>query len=366
MKNSRKIAIITSEFPPEPGGIGNHALNLAKSFSKEGFNITVLTDQRLEDVNTEADFDTKLPFAVLRTPFIYPRVKLYLQRFIKAFNVVSKNPTIIASGKFSLWTVAILSFFFKRNLVAVIHGSEVNFSNKLLRKSIDISLKRFDSVIAVSNYTKSLVSYLKLKNIKVIPNGFKIEKRFSVVKDRLFGTPSLITVGTVSERKGQQNVIKALPLLLKKFPNIHYHIVGKPNDKDYFMSIAKNLKVNKNITFHGAVSNEKKYTLLSKSDIFVMLSQQTSTGDVEGFGIAILEANSIGVPAIGAKNCGIEDAILDKNSGVLIDNKNANEFNIAISTIMENYVSYSNEAIDWSTKFDWNSIIKEYTKIIQP
>ena len=50
---------------------------------------------------------------------------------------------------------------------------------------------------------------------------------------------------------------------------------------------------------------------------------------------------------------------------MLINNQNANEFKTAITTIMENYVSYSNEAIDWSKKFDWNSIIKEYIKIIE-
>ena len=362
MKN--RVLIVTTEFPPLPGGIGNHALNLANSLTIQKYKVSVLTDCR--DVgNKDLVFDNTLSFNVIRTLLKKNRRFMYFKRVQQLFSLARENDVIIASGKFSLWIVGLLSFFYKRKFIAIVHGSEVNFSNKLLRKSIDISLKRYDNVIAVSNYTKSLISYLKLKNIKVIPNGFKIEKRFSIVKEKLNGAPSLITVGTVSERKGQQNVIKALPLLIKKFPEIHYHIVGKPNNKANLISIAKNLNVNKNITFHGAVSNSEKYALLSKSDMFVMLSQQTSDGDVEGFGIAILEANSIGVPAIGAKNCGIEDAILDKKSGMLINNQNANEFKTAITTIMENYVSYSSEAIDWSKKFDWNSIIKQYIKIIE-
>ena len=59
------------------------------------------------------------------------------------------------------------------------------------------------------------------------------------------------------------------------------------------------------------------------SDVFVMLSSPTSTGDVEGFGIAIIEANALSLPSIGAKDCGIEDAleIRDGIYGILSDTK---------------------------------------------
>ena len=289
---------------------------------------------------------------------------MYINRVLHVFKAIYKNEVIIASGKFSLWIVALATFFYKKKYIAVIHGSEVNFKNKYLRKSIDISLKRFDKIIAVSNYTKTLVDYLNLNNIEVISNGFNLPKEYDFKKQSIKGSPSLITVGSVTERKGQKNVVLALPELLKVFPEIHYHIVGSPIEKEKLLDLAKNLKVENNITFYGIVSEEEKYKLLQGSSIFVMLSENTITGDVEGFGIALLEANNLKIPVVGAKYCGIEDAINNNKSGVLIDNKNHKEFVTAIQTILNNYEDFKDNSKDWSLKFTWEIIIKKYIKAI--
>ena len=60
-------------------------------------------------------------------------------------------------------------------------------------------------------------------------------------------------------------------------------------------------------------------------------SSPTATGDVEGFGIAILEANALGIPAIGALGCGIEDAIENYSSGILINYLDTEAFKNALS-----------------------------------
>lgn len=358
------IAIITSEFPPEPGGIGNHAYNLANQLTIHKFNISVIADQRLENIDEELDFDKMQPFNIVRIKLRKIRLLMYINRVIHVFKAVSKKEIIIASGKFSLWSVALATFFYKKKNIAVIHGSEVNFKNIYLRKSIDISLKKFDKIIAVSNYTKSLVDYLNINAIEVIPNGFNLPEDNNIERKAIKGSPSLITVGSVTERKGQKNVILALPELLKVFPGIHYHVVGSPIEKEKYFELAKKLKVEKNITFYGTVSEKEKYRLVQGSTIFVMLSENTNSGDVEGFGIALLEANNLKIPVIGAKGCGIEDAIDNYKSGILIDTKNHQEFVIAIQSILSNYDSFKENSLDWSLKFTWEIIIKKYIKAI--
>ena len=106
-----------------------------------------------------------------------------------------------------------------------------------------MSLARFDKIIAVSNFTKSLVNDLNLRNIEVICNGFEINNNDIPAVMKLKGFPNLITVGSVSDRKGQQNVIKAIPYLLKKYPKLHYHIVGTPLEKNKFLKIAEDLQI---------------------------------------------------------------------------------------------------------------------------
>ena len=61
------------------------------------------------------------------------------------------------------------------------------------------------------------------------------------------------------------------------------------------------------------------YEIYNQADIFIMLSQNDIKFDVEGFGIAILEANLLGIPAIGSRDTGIEDAIVHNETGKLVD-----------------------------------------------
>tara|TARA_R110000823_G_scaffold243818_1_gene368016 strand:+ start:38201 stop:39289 length:1089 start_codon:yes stop_codon:yes gene_type:complete len=359
-----KILILTSEFPPQPGGIGNHAYNLAKGLQDNGFEIQLVCDARSANGEAERIFDKNLSFEVIRITRKKLIFRSYLNRITTAFSLLRHNELIICSGKFSLWLGAFLTFFSKNKFIAIIHGSEVRLPNIILRNLTDLSLKRFDRIIAVSNYTKSLVSHLSLKKIEVVPNGFKIKLPVTM-ETKNDPVPVLITVGNVTQRKGQQNIINALPLLLKKYPDLKYHIVGIPTDRDRLEKLALNLGVEEAVVFFGKVSEEEKIELLQQADVFVMLSETTKSGDAEGFGIAILEANALGIPAIGSLGCGIEDAIDDGVSGKLINPKDPNQLADALEEILNNYEPYSQKAKKWSQDFTWEKVIKSYLKILE-
>lgn len=359
-----QILIVTSEFPPLPGGIGNHTYNLGLHLSNNGFDVVVIADQRSKSKTKEIFFDESLPFTVERVRLYNLRIFMYLKRVMLTFKYLGSTTHCIATGKFSLWNVAFCSIFFKRKIIAVVHGSEVNFKSKFLRQSINYSLKRFDEIVAVSNYTKSLIAHLN-KDVKVIPNGITTsEWKNSKEKIDLKGNPVLTTVGRVSSRKGQLNVIKKLPKLIKEFPELHYHCVGIPTEAESFIKIAESLDVDSFVTFHGSLDDDELKQSLDATDIFVMLSTESSSGDVEGFGIAILEANAMGIPAIGTKGCGIEDAIDNYKSGILIDN-DAISLKNAIREIMENKKDYQKSSISWAQRHSWSKIINKYLTLIQ-
>lgn len=363
--NSNKILFITSEFPPQPGGIGNHAFNLAESLQKEGQNITVLTDTRSLDGVSENEFDSQLNFNVKRVKRRKIILLSYFDRFLKAMSLISKLDIVLASGKFSLWLVFFLKLFYNKKYIAIIHGSELLLPKKFLRGFTYKSLKKFDDIIAVSNYTKSLIDKLNLTNIEVIPNGFTVFKEsIGQLSHQKLENLNLVTVGNVSQRKGQHNVVKALPTLLKEYPNLKYHIVGIPAEKEKLENLAKDLNVATSIKFYGKVSEEKKHEILDKASIFMMLSEETNEGAVEGFGIAILEANAFGVPAIGSKDCGIEDAIEHKETGCLVGPTDVESIVEAVKSINASYSVYSKNARLWSKKFSWDKIVLKYLKII--
>jgi len=272
------IVIVTSEFPPQPGGIGNHAYNLALHLSQNGYEVRVIADQRSKTGIDELNFDASLPFSVERIKLYNPRFLMYVKRIILTFKYIKKASHCIATGKFSLWNVAFCSLFYKRNTMAVIHGTEVNFKSAIIKKSINASLKRFPTIVAVSNYTKDLVSHLN-KTVAVIPNGITVSQWKNTSGEiTLKGKPVLTTVGRVSARKGQLNVIKHLPELIKHYPDLHYHCVGLLGEAEEFTKVAKSLNVESYITFHGSVDDITLKQNLEATDIFVMLSSESNTG----------------------------------------------------------------------------------------
>ncbi|WP_242133271.1 glycosyltransferase family 4 protein [Aestuariivivens marinum] len=368
MAKTKRILIVSSEFPPQPGGIGNHAYNLAKALQHSSFEVTVLVDSRSRTGKVEENFDINLPFNVIRIDISRFRPIMYLKRVKHYIKMSKHNDYIIASGKFSLWLVGFCTLFIKKPCLAIIHGTEVNFKSHILKGSIAKALKQFNYVVAVSNYTKQLVKHLKLKSIKVIQNGYDPESwnvTSTDLKKELKGSPKLITVGRISERKGQARVIEHLPHLIKTYPKLHYHCVGIDSEKDTCLQLAKALDIENHVTFHGEASQDYLKTLVSQCDIKVMLSTETKTGDIEGFGIAIIEANALGIPAIGSFGTGIEDAIAHGVSGQLIDSKNPVAFADAVSTILNNEAGFRKESLSWAEKHRWNIIVKQYVDVIE-
>ncbi|WP_242117962.1 glycosyltransferase family 4 protein [Aestuariivivens sediminicola] len=366
MSKRKYILLVSSEFPPQPGGIGNHAYHLALHLSEYGFEVHVITDDRSRDGLEEMAFDATLPFKVERIKSRTHRLFMYFRRIIMVLKAMKNRPYVIATGKFSLWNVALCSLVYQCKTLAVIHGTEVNFKHYILRKAVDFSLKRFHSIVAVSDFTKTLVSHLK-KEVKVIPNAIDLKdwQPLGNPKITIAGKPVLTTVGRLSERKGQLQVIKYLPALLKVYPDLHYHCVGVSDGKSEFMKHVEAFGLASHVTFHGVLDRHNVKQILQGTDIFVMLSTTTDSGDVEGFGIAILEANAMGVPAIGANGTGIADAIQEGQSGLLIDRTDVEEFAEAVSTILNNRSDYKKGALLWAQQHQWAHVIKQYIAVIE-
>ncbi|WP_019038880.1 glycosyltransferase family 4 protein [Psychroflexus tropicus] len=363
----KKILFLTSELPPQPGGIGNHAHQLARYFSNH-YEVTVIADQRSEDGKEEQEFDEQQDFSVSRVKRRRTLILTYLKRFFIARKLLKKNDILLVSGKFPLWVGGVLSLSSNKPIVVIIHGSEVQLSNALARHLTDWSLKRLDHIIAVSRFTLQLIESLNLEATTVIPNGFDLPKtkvESSYDRNNKAIPLQLITVGNLTQRKGQHNVINVLPQLSQVYPDLIYHCVGIPTEINRLEKLAKALKVEQHVKFHGRVTEEEKFELLNQADVFMMLSEQTSTGDVEGFGIAILEANAMGLPAVGSLNCGIEDAIEDQLSGRLVNPHDVDQLVLAIKDIMNNQSQYSAQAKVWSEHFTWDRIGKKYLEVLE-
>lgn len=365
----KKILIISSEFLPDPGGIGNQAYHLAKSLAAGNYEVTVLADIAHTGKETVGDFKKELSFYFV--PILRKKIVLltYAERIKQAMSLSSDKDCIICSGKFSLWLIYLIRLFnSKARAIAIVHGSELQLPSSVQRNIVSGALKKFNSIVAVSNYTKSFIQETVLKKTEcaVIPNGIDTAEFASLKRVRKFsGQLTLITIGSVTERKGQENVINAIPCLLKYFPGLVYHIIGSPVITDRLRQLCQALSVENSIVFHGKLYREKLLDVLNQSSVKIMLSNHTSTGDFEGFGIAILEANACGLPVIASNIGGTADSVSDRYSGRLLDPSDTLAIAEALKDIISNYSRYSSNAIEWADKHDWKIIIQQYIALIE-
>jgi phosphatidylinositol alpha-1,6-mannosyltransferase len=352
-----------------PGGIGNHAFCLAKELSQLAYSVTIATEPREQN---EGEWQTFLKsHDDLNIISIHRHRILFFTYFLRIFiiyNLIRKNSykAVIYSGKFSVWLNGIM---LSTKSLVVIHGSEIK-QKGISRFLFYRGLKKASKIICVSEYTKTqlILSYPEIseKKICVINNGIKndwttpqpINKRIDQSK------LALITVGGIHKRKGQFNVVRALPNIIKFFPQTKYYSIGLPVEKKELLNLIIREKVENHVNFHHGLNDDQVRKILKDAHVFIMLSEHLKNGDFEGFGIAILEAMALGLPAIGSQNSGIADAIKDKYSGRLVDPQNPAEITSALKEIINDYGQYSANAKSWAESFKWQHKIKEYQNLI--
>lgn len=129
----------------------------------------------------------------------------------------------------------------------------------------------------------------------------------------------VLTLARLNPRKGHDTVIKALPNVLQRVPDLHYLIVGKGDPGD-LRQLADSLNVGDRVTIVSYVEDSDLPTLFNLADLYVMVSRWDEVArEVEGFGIVYLEAAASGKPSIGANVGGARDAIDDGVTGILVD-----------------------------------------------
>lgn len=365
-KKAIKVVLICSEFPPNVGGIGNHAYNLAKALSEAGVAVTVVADSL--DITPEAlhDFAQKEQFIIHWVRRTKPIFITYAKRIAATVVRVRRSEKVICSGKFALWQALVIKMLFPaKELIAVAHGTELDLRVPAAKKITDVALTRFSKIICVSNYTRQFIpKNIDANKVFVIHNGVNMREFEHVERISLAGSPALVTVGNVTERKGQENVIRALPYIVGIYPQVHYHIIGKPTNKEKMLALALQLGVAHLVTFHGAIDRSNLLQKLHSATIKLMLSNHTAQGDFEGFGIAVLEANILGIPAIGSCDSGIADAIVHGKTGYLVNQHKPEDVRDAITSVIDNYMHLSHQARQWAIQHDWTNIVKQYIDVI--
>lgn len=340
-----RLLLISSEFPPGPGGIGTHAYQVAHHLRGLGWDISVLTPQDYVSEEEIERFNESQDFPVVRfRPVSTSGAKtLYRWRVASQWIKTWRPDIILASGDRAIYLSAGLALRHRLPWVAVEHGRVPGGGELGLKRW---AFGRADAAVCVSNYTRQRMLGMNIKPRagQVIPNGadankFQVLPRGEVQNFRdglkLNASHILLTVGNVTDRKGQDVVISALPYILKEVPAAHYLAVGLPTKQEEFMRLARQLGVAGHVHFLGKVDDYALVRLLNGCDVFVMTSRHTSD-QFEGYGIAVVEAALCGKPAVVSANSGLAEAIIDGKTGFCVPEGDAMATAEAVTPLLTN------------------------------
>ena len=149
------------------------------------------------------------------------------------------------------------------------------------------------------------------------------------------------------------------------FPRIKYICIGDGEEKNNLLNLSKQLGLEESVIFFNKTNEFLKTALLDEVNLFLMPSIQVKKS-VEGFGISFIEAASYGKGSIGGITGGEEDSIQNGKTGYLCDGNDLNSIYESVLKFFENdnYKMLGSQAREFSKKFKWNDIVKQYLQLI--
>ncbi|MGA8184331.1 MAG: glycosyltransferase family 4 protein [Terriglobia bacterium] len=136
----------------------------------------------------------------------------------------------------------------------------------------------------------------------------------------------ILSVGTVSREsayKGYDTVIKALPEVLRTFPNARYVVAGEGDDIEGLKRLAREAGVGERVEFTGGIPDAELAALYRACDVFALPSRMAPPDGKgwqgEGFGRVYVEAALAGKPVLGSTGGGAAEAVLHGKTGLLAD-----------------------------------------------
>jgi len=342
-----KSLLVTLDYPPQVGGVAVYYEHLVKEFPNG--DVLVLT---VDEINgqkiPEQDgiirhrllFKSKL-FWPKWLPLLWQIWKIVRQNKIKMIQVGQILPVGTA--------VFILNKFFKIPYMVYCHGMDVMTAAQSPRKkrlALKI-LKNAEFIVANSEFTKEkILEYgARAQDVAVVYPCPNMKLRRKVLLQEIDALKSkynlrdkkiILTAGRLVERKGHDVVLGALHKLKEFVPEAYYAIIGEGPMEGVIKQMIKTLGLENSVTLIGKVSDYELAVWYEVCDVFVMISRQLKNEDAEGFGIVYLEANMFGKPVIAGKSGGVAEAVLDNETGILVEPTNPHEILSAMEKLLKN------------------------------
>jgi phosphatidylinositol alpha-1,6-mannosyltransferase len=233
-----------------------------------------------------------------------------------------------------------------KEIVALTHGHEVWWSKVFpFTLAMKIISRQVNTLTYLGEFTRNAISKSVTKvaaqsMVKIAP-GIDTD-HFSPQDARelrnelgLSEKKVIVSVGRLVHRKGQDVLIEAMPAIIKDVPDAHLLMIGEGPYRGYLENRVKALGIQESVTFIGRIQYVDLPMYLCVGDLFVMPSRSRLAGlEVEGLGIVYLEASACGLPVIAGDSGGAPDAVLEGQTGLVVDGTQKSEVALAVVELL--------------------------------
>jgi phosphatidyl-myo-inositol dimannoside synthase len=344
---SNPILFVTNDFGPRAGGIETFLIGLIE---RRAYGSTIVYTSA-QDGSESYDQVWKEKFGVTvirdRAKILLPtpRVAFNLNRLVKQHSI-----TVAAFGAAA--PLGLLSASLKRagvkKTVALTHGHEVWWAKVF---PFNLAMRRIgstvDSLTYLGQFTQKAISRSLSKKasqqmVKIAPgidtehfspqDSSELRKELGLADKKV-----IVSVGRLVHRKGQDHLIESLPEILKQVPEAHLLLVGKGPYLEHLAKLVALHKVENHVSFIGRIQYAELPRFICAGDVFAMPSRSRLAGlEVEGLGIVYLEASACGLPVVAGNSGGAPDAVVEGQTGLVVDGTNNNQIAAAIISLLIN------------------------------
>ncbi|RFD24827.1 alpha-(1-2)-phosphatidylinositol mannosyltransferase [Mycobacterium uberis] len=346
-----RVLLVTNDFPPRRGGIqsylGEYVSRLVQAGSGVGSHDVVVYAPQWQGVATFDDAAQADGYRVVRHPGTLmlpgPMVDARMRRLIADHGI--DTVWFGAAAPLALLAPRARKAGATRVLAST-HGHEVGWSMLPVARSV---LRHIgddtDVVTFVSHYTRSRFApaFGPRAVLEYLPPGVDTD-RFrpdpasrAELRDRyrLGEQPTVVCLSRLVPRKGQDMLIRALPLIRQRIDGAALVLVGDGPYLEALRKLAQGCGVADHVIFTGGVAAAELPAHHALADVFVMPCRTRGGGmDVEGLGIVFLEASATGVPVIAGKSGGAPEAVWHNKTGLVVDGRSVNMVADAVTGLL--------------------------------
>lgn len=314
---TRKIILITLDYPPERGGVARYLGSL------------VTESSGAMEVIVESHHDMSGPGAIRNLvlfrstwPRWWPIIRVCRSQ---------QDAILLVSHVFPVGTAAWISRMRGGPPYAVLfHGLDLRRATGIWKRWLLRRIARGAHTLIVNSRAtgEELKKIVPEANPTIITPG--VRRPAYEIQPKPKTKPRIISIARLVSRKGLDVAIKAVAKI-QRDADVEYVIIGDGPDLKRLEDLVAESKAR--VKWISRPSDEEKWSWLASSDIF-LLPVRDEGSDFEGFGIVFLEAGSVAVPSVAGRSGGVTEAVVDGETGILVDPNSVEEVEDALRKLL--------------------------------